>query len=520
MVVVEKAIDLIGLRKEEPKQAVIAAIPPDDLIAWAERHFYIPETKEPIVLEPHQRATLRAMFAPLNGEGGRRVCPWSTVIYSAPKKSGKTAVAALVTRWLAEEHMGSGQLFCTGNDADQAKERAFRMVKLSIELTPGYLRGNPGLLKERWQVQEKKMTCLQSGAEIKAIAVDYRGEAGANPGLTVWTELWGYDHKDSQRFYNEMTPVPTLPISVRLVETYAGFSGESELLESLYELAKTEGRQLTAGELAQVSGEPIGVFSEAQSPEDLVPIWVNETASLIMYWDNERRLPWQNGPHAESYYREQEATLPPAAYERFHRNKWSEAESAFVPMEWWDACYDPELPPLDAKTNIIIAADAATTGDCFAIVAVSRHPLDKLVVAVRAVQIWKPEPGRPIDFDECEMFLKGIIGRCTVEQLAYDAHQLFDMMQRFRRDQVCWVKEFPQGKDRVEADRQLYDLIRQRQIRHNGDPNLREHIQNANQKLQKDEDSKMRIVKKRSGKKIDAAVALSMAANRCLYLDL
>ena len=87
--------------------------------------------------------------------------------------------------------------------------------------------------------------------------------------------------------------------------------------------------------------------------------------------------------------------------------------------------------------------------------------------------------------------------------------------------------------DRLRADSMLYDLVIGKRVHYSHAREcpegvlcncwiapLREHIANSNSKVQKDEDSKLRIVKKANGKKIDLAVALSMAANRCLYLRL
>lgn len=70
-----------------------------DIINWAEsRHgFYLVDTKKPIILASHQRDILRHVFTP--GEDGR--FPYETVLFSAPKKSGKTTVAALVAEWFA-----------------------------------------------------------------------------------------------------------------------------------------------------------------------------------------------------------------------------------------------------------------------------------------------------------------------------------------------------------------------------------------------------------------------------------
>jgi phage terminase large subunit-like protein len=48
---------------------------------------------------------------------------------------------------------------------------------------------------------------------------------------------------------------------------------------------------------------------------------------------------------------------------------------------------------------------------------------------------------------------------------------------------------------------------------------LRDHIANARAKLSKDEDSRLRIIKRAPNRKIDLAVAASMGVSRILYLN-
>ena len=60
-------------------------------------------------------------------------------------------------------------------------------------------------------------------------------------------------------------------------------------------------------------------------------------------------------------------------------------------------------------------------------------------------------------------------------------------------------------------------MIRDGQVLHLGDVDLREHIQNADRKP---EDDKLRIVKRTANQKIDACVALSMAVDRIMSLNL
>jgi hypothetical protein len=78
-----------------------------------------------------------------------------------------------------------------------------------------------------------KITFPATGATITAIASDYAGAAGANLTISCFDELWGYTSERSNRLWDEMIP-PTRKIALRLTTTYAGFTGESELLEKLY----------------------------------------------------------------------------------------------------------------------------------------------------------------------------------------------------------------------------------------------------------------------------------------------
>jgi len=437
-----------------------------------------------------------------------------------------TTAAGIVLRWYAETQGRHSELYAVGNDLEQAKSRSFATVRTSIELSPGYDPRRdrlPGI----WQLQQLTFRNLKNFSTIKALAVDARGEAGGAPAISVFTELWGFTETEALRFWDELTPVPTIPDSMRLVETYAGYEQESTLLKSLYTTG-LEGRQLSVGELASRTNTSPLAWHEAQHPDDPVPVWENAKASQLTYWDtgtNARRMPWQQGDDGAAYYREQESSLTPLAFRRLHMNEWVSVESAFIPPELWDACLDPEILPLAPgdKMPIVVGVDAATTFDCYAVVAVSRHPdpAKHDHVAVRAVKVFDPiVEGGAVDYDKAEQFLRDVCKENNVVQICFDPFQLESVMQRLRKDSVAWCEPFSQQQDRLKADRQLYDLIVTRRLHHTGNTLLRDHALNAGARLQRSEDSTLRLVKIAPHRKIDAVVALSMAAARCLYLTI
>ncbi len=74
--------------------------------------------------------------------------------------------------------------------------------------------------------------------------------------------------------------------------------------------------------------------------------------------------------------------------------------------------------------------------------------------------------------------------------------------------------ETPQSDARMApASLTLYELIRERRLVHDGDPVLRSHVLAV---VGSESERGVRISKRKSRKRIDAAVALAMAADRAV----
>ena len=195
----------------------------------------------------------------------------------------------------------------------------------------------------------------------------------------------------------------------------------------------------------------------------------------------------------------------------------------FVQIIWWDSC--KEGAQAIGREAAVIGLDAATgsenpgyVADCFAMVMVTRHPSRPSDIMVRYCGIWEPGSGSLLDFAPIEAELRRLCREFAVVEVAYDPHQLHDMATRLKNEQIANFKPFNQQGDRLQADKQLQDLIMARRIAHDGNPLLRQHIDNAN--IKKRGEDGIRIVKRSSGQKVDASVALSMAAARSLYYNL
>jgi terminase large subunit-like protein len=188
----------------------------------------------------------------------------------------------------------------------------------------------------------------------------------------------------------------------------------------------------------------------------------------------------------------------------------------FLPsMTLWDACR-LDLPPLDPRQPLVLALDAAVSGDTFALIGVTRNPARPDDVLVRLVLAWEPN-GQPLDYTAIEAELRQLLATHNVVQICYDPYQLHQMAQRL--GDTVWCEPFSQAGERLEADRGLLDTIVRRGIGQDGDARLRQHLDNADRKIDTD-GRKLRIVKRTPSGKIDLAVALSMACHRALELNL
>lgn len=462
------------------------AIP--DIVAWGESRsgFYIPETKAPIKLASHQAAILRHVLT--LGPDGR--LPYSEVIWSGPKKSGKTTIAALVAEYFGLFIESPNEVYLCANDLEQSQGRVYKALSQSVKLNRH--------LTNRADVQVR-ITRFDNGTELTALPSDYAGAAGSNHGLSIFDELWAYVSENSRRLWDEMTPPPTRRLAMRLTVTYAGFEGESELLEEFYKRGQ--------------KGDPVPDLAHIENGEGQPACRAN--GRLFVYWDHQlKRYPGLTiAP--DDYHAQQREDLRPLAYTRLHENKFTVNESRFITKEQWEACYDPELRALSAGDGrkAVFGADASTTRDLTALVGVYSNSQAKTsdIVFCKA---WKPERGvlrlgKPtVDLDETiGKEVERLHKAGQISAIVADPYQMHTLIIKWEKMGIR-VIELPQTAARVEADQAFYDAIIGRTVRHYNHPDLNEHSENA---IAVETARGFRLAKEKTRKKIDLMVAASQA---------
>lgn len=466
-----------------------------DPVDWIEQNFYLYDQAEKMHLYDCQARPLREALR--RDADGKLI--YNTVLWSWPKKSAKsTVVAAVVDYVCATQPRSSAKL--VANDLKQADSRVGM-----------YLRENLRNNDDRLPTVRIKPTGYRidylNRSTVEMIPIDPKGEAGGNDNLIVYSELWGWKSKAHIQMWEEMTLSPNkFRNAQRWIDTYAGYYGESPILERLYDLGVNKGRQLW--------------------PD--LEVYVNEKARLLCVWVTKPMLPWQLDADGQAYYAEQRETLTVQAFSRMHENQWASSNDAFIDMAWWQGCKGT-IPTLRQMQPLVIAVDAGVTSDTFAIVAVSAvrtppvegYPEGRELTEVRYCKLFVAPLNGKLDFADPERELIRLCETYNVQMIVYDPYQLHELMTRFRRRLLAPCHEFPQGERRAKADKHLYDIIRDRSVvwdqRMANVDDLKDHISHANQKA---ENERLRIVKRTEDDKIDGAVALSMAAHELKRLRL
>lgn len=248
----------------------------------------------------------------------------------------------------------------------------------------------------------------------------------------------------------------------------------------------------------------------------------------------------------KGYIEARRSTLTEAEARVFMEAAWENIATGqpFLPsMIWWDECKG-DIPPLDKKTPIVIAADAATgrdsgDSDCFGLLAVSRHPDHNDTVMVRYLKTWQVKAGHKLDFRGTKQFpgpereilhlcgweldddgvMRKVGGGYNVKCVVADPRDLHDMITRLERKRVVWMRRFGQLSERTQSDSDLLRLIQEKRIVHDGSATLRQHVANADRYTDA-ESKKLRICKRLDRLKIDLVICLSMAAYEALRLNI
>lgn len=172
----------------------------------------------------------------------------------------------------------------------------------------------------------------------------------------------------------------------------------------------------------------------------------------------------------------------------------------------YEECREPGLKTLAPDGGpVAVGVDAALRSDSVSVRALQARP-DGTIASVS--RTWIAEDGRTYDRAALRNYLRSLAGTYSV-QIGYDPRYLESDAQDLEDEGLVMI-EVPQSPERmVPACRLAYELVVDRKLRHDDDEVTAGQVVAA---VPREADGGWRLSKGRSGRRIDASIALAIAA--------
>lgn len=434
---------------------------PTGHIEFIEQHFYVPETRQPIVLLNFQKRILDRLFR-------KKVKPNLAVI-GQPKKTGKSTLAAAIAQLFLCTKQES-ETYLLASDREQQELTCFNKIVKSIRMNER--------LRKVCKIKAGKGRIEYQDSFIQILAPN-TSIAGINPSLVVAEELWAWTTTEHKRCWDELVNVPTRAENLNLVTSYAGFAEDEDSI--LFELYKKGIDQQTG---------------RAEKDKQFLFRWYGE--SLFS------QIPWVT----QKYLTQQKNRLRPNTYKRLFCNEWASGAETFIETSVLDSCTNDDYRrglPFDGQ--VAAGIDIGLKHDTSAVVIVGK--INKETLAVVDHKIFVPTGGRTLDLERTvEAAMLRFAGKYKIKVAFYDPYQ-FARSARTLQNAGLNMQEYPQtNANCVAMSETLSGLLNNQSLMLYADQELRQHLLNSQAR---ETPRGWRIIKKRQSKKIDLAVALAIA---------
>jgi phage terminase large subunit-like protein len=433
-------------------------------------------------LEPWQQDFLDELF--LVDQDGRRV--YREALLGLARKNGKSTLSSALALYmlLAAGEQGP-EVYSAASSKDQARI-VFNQARESVEASPR--------LRDWLTPQKDVILCPANNGVYRVIASGAEKQYGLNPFGVVIDELWAHDNDELYYALTTAQGARQDPLVVSI--TTAGWD-RNQICYRLYDRGKELERR---GGLNSMREDSF-LFRWYEAPP--------ESSVLDMEgWQAANPSSWIT---AEDLAREQRR-LPENVFRRLHLNQWTEVEDAWIKPYEWDACRG--TPAWDPNGESFVGVDVGFKRDS-AVFTIGQWYGDKLHLHAK---IFLPEEMGPT-FGPADIrghLANELLTDNQLVEVAYDPWMFMESAEILMERGFPMV-EFPQGAGRMEpASGNLYELVQERRLVHDGDPELRRQVLAA--VTVPTERGGWKISKRKSLERIDAAVSLAMMADRAVTL--
>lgn len=452
-------------------------------IVWfAETYLKVPKgvgAKSPFRLRDWQVDIVKQMF-PTAEEATR---PRQGLI-SLPRGNGKTGLAAVLAVYsLFADEVEGAQVLIVASDERQAGHvlrAAMRMIEESPELA------------ERTHFYADRIHCPLTDSEMRALPADEGALQGWDPTLMIIDEL----HVVTQKVWDAVTSA----IGKREESLTLAISTPADNTDSvMWKLVEWGREGVDPSEF---------VYVEYSAPEgcDLKDEDAWHTAN-----------PALGDFLAIDALRTQTRTLPEAAFRRYRLGQWVGSTNTWLPFGFFKTLARPHL--LGKREKVVLAFDGSSSGDSTVLIGCTVAKPHYLFV----VGMWEnPTPNKPgwrVPREQVDEAVKAAFARYNVVEMACDPWGWQTEIQSWaKRHGAKRVLEFntAHAARMAPATDAMYEMMMEAQVEHDGDARMVAHFDHAVAKTTHLGDLIAKD-RKNSARKIDSAVAGTMAVNRAAF---
>ena len=444
---------------------------------------------QPIVLRDWQKEIIRELFE-LREDGSFK---HHTAYISTPKSNGKTELAGMLAVYGL---LGSGNpspiIPVVASSYDQA-DLVFSSAKAMIQNSE---------LKHFVDIQERKIIVKDNP---NAYILRVPCVAGQNDGLRPAPfgifdeihEMTGNKEKAHLVIQNGLRKrANTIGINI----TTAGV--ENSLAYRLYKYAKG----IEAGEI-----EDEGFYFKIYEADQELDINNFDQRQLALEQSNPALDDFVDREQLERAFHQ----IPENEFRRYFLNQWTSTAERWLPAGVWEECYEEKK--LELKSKIILGFDGSYSRDSTALVGLSfeeeRPHLEVLGHWERPVtenKLWK------IPRDEVIAKIHKIFKDYEVQEFVVDPmgfhSELAELEDQYGEDMILYF-EGNYRKRMAEATSRFYTAVLEKDLSHDGDFDLFQHLINCVPK-ETPQGTLVTKINKSSARKIDLAIASIMVFDR------
>lgn len=418
-----------------------------------------------------------------------------------PRKNSKSELGSSLALYGLLDGMGEGlEVYSCASDKDQAKI-VFGVAKKMVERDPNLDGGTSTNRKDGLVVCYRDVLEVPStGSIYKALSSEAFSKEGLNPSMVVYDELHAAPTDELYYVMSLGSGARYDPLLVAI--TTAGVKYDSTGQDSICYRRYQYGCQVASGEVEDDSfyfvwyGAPKGADYRDEA------VWAAANPGYGDFLDPD------DFRHALGSVSENE-------FRTKRLNQWVSSVQAWLPMGAWGACrYGGEFVP--GARGVVLGFDGSKNGDCTALVAVTVESEPQ----IKVLGLWeKPEDapeGWRVPRAEVREAIRRACREFHVAEIAADDWFWQDALEELESEGLP-VVGFPQNLSRMgPATQRFYEMVTTRKLRHDGDPRLARHLDNAQLRTES-RGSRLQKDAKNSRRHIDLAVAAVMAVDRAAY---